>query len=81
MKWYYMDDLKAFYFYRKLSGKDNKENRDHIKPFLLDGNKMDSVFMRFRNFESLNTGKGFTKINCSIKAWIQVYNSNLKTKA
>ena len=54
--WKYIDDLKAYYFYRKLK-KDTKENRAYLKPFLLNSNKMDSVFMRFRNFENLKTGK------------------------
>ena len=43
-----MDDLKAYYFYRKLN----------LKPFLKQSNKMDSVLMKLGNYASLETKKG-----------------------
>ncbi|MCZ0932617.1 MAG: hypothetical protein OXJ52_05650 [Oligoflexia bacterium] len=79
MKWFYMDDLIAYYFYRELKNKTDQEQRDRLMPFLLQSDKMDSVLMKFGNYKSLDTGKGLKNASKkSIEVYEQFKNKSLK---
>ena len=58
-----MDNLKAYYFYRKSKSYTSKETKNYLLFHLLLKNKLRSVQCKLSNYRYLDTGRGFE--NCS----------------
>ena len=66
VKWLYMDNLKAYYLYRKSKRYTSKETRNYLLSHLLSKDKLRSVQCKLSNYRYLDTGRGFE--HCSIES-------------